>query len=270
MHFYTTTENGVEPRHFVENKSKGGLRASRVTDARKAAKEKGEIWLPSVTGILNILDKPALTTWKIDRHLETVFEFATKDHDKFNNDLSGVGSWSKMIKAKTQEKMDSAPKAGTDIHNVLEENLFYGDYLDTKNLTDIEVKIIENVEDVLVDLHVDIAQHLELEKYFANTELGYAGQADLVTHDWVIDYKSKQEASKFKPGKMAYMDHSRQLAAYGRALCKEGFRAANIFICLETGEIDFHEHTQEQLQHGWDDFKDCLRIYHRNTFNPFK
>ena len=40
MHFYSKDENGkVQPKHFVENKSKGGLIPSRVTDAKKAAKE---------------------------------------------------------------------------------------------------------------------------------------------------------------------------------------------------------------------------------------
>ena len=46
MHFYATNkETGkVEPKHFVENKSKGGLRPSRVTDAKKAAKNEGIDW----------------------------------------------------------------------------------------------------------------------------------------------------------------------------------------------------------------------------------
>jgi len=263
MHFYTKTEEGVQPRHFVENKSKGGLRPSRVTDARKAAKE-GEVWLPSVTGILNVLDKPALVNWKIDQNLETVHHLINANEELRSDDFEG---FKKAIKAKTQEKMDSAPKAGTDIHNVL-ESFIRDKQLPVAAMPQI---ICENVLDAL-NKNCEFNwtnNEFKCEEYFANQDLGFAGCADLVSDNWVIDYKSKQEAAKFKPGKMAYMDHSRQLAAYGNALCKKGFRAANIFICLENGEIDFHEHSQEDLEHGFEDFKDCLRIYHRNSYDPF-
>lgn len=54
MHFYTQTENGVEPKHYVPMaKEPSRTRPSRTTDAKKAAKE-GEVWYPSVTGILDI------------------------------------------------------------------------------------------------------------------------------------------------------------------------------------------------------------------------
>ena len=115
---------------------------------------------------------------------------------------------------------------------------------------------------------------LSKEEYFVNKEHGYAGCADLIIRgdeNWVIDYKSKQEAAKFKPGKMAYPEHTRQLASYGIAFFGDKpFRAANIFICLETGEIDFHEHEQSKIESGWLDFVDCLSIYKRNTYNPLE
>ena len=262
MHFYAKTTEGVKPKHFVENKSKGGLRPSRVTDAKKAFKN-GEVWLPSVTTILNILDKPALVNWKVDKHLEQVHNLICNDVELRSDDLEG---FKRLIKAQTQEALDSAPKAGTAIHNTLE--IFIRDGI--APLDEIEQKICMNVVKVLKEhCGFDYNNHdFKTESYFADETIGYAGCADLVSDTWVIDYKSKQEASKFKPGKMAYPEHYRQLASYGRALSKTDFRAANIFVCLETGEVDFHEHSQEDLQKGWLDFLDCLSIYHRNTYNP--
>jgi hypothetical protein len=98
--------------------------------------------------------------------------------------------------------------------------------------------------------------------------LRYAGTVDLISKEWVVDYKTKQTADKFKRGKMAYVDHARQLAAYdmGITKCGSSRRCANIFICIETGEVDFHEHTSEALDNGWLDFKDALEIYNRNVF----
>lgn len=268
MHFYEKTENGVEPRHFVANASRPGqTRPSRVTDAKKAAKE-GKIWYPSVTSILNILDKPALKNWHIEQHLKTVWDLG--------EDLADVTDYDeflKLVKIETERRLDEAPKAGSDIHKVIEQYLFTGSY----PLLPIERSIVEGVEKAIKENCGDF-EKIEKEKYFINSGDGYAGQIDLVvytpTEFWVIDFKSKQFANKFKPGKMAYPDHIRQLAAYARPLLQDSkqrdVQTANIFICLETGEINFHPHSDLDLINGWPDFKDCLSIYHRNIYSPFK
>ena len=135
-------------------------------------------------------------------------------------------------------------------------------------MTDIEKIICANVEKVINENDIKLTHR---EKYFIDKIYGYAGCADLVGENWVIDYKSKQEASKFKPGKMAYPEHVRQLAAYGNAIHDDTyFHAANIFICLETGEVDFHRHDDEKLTNGMDDFLSCLDIYSRNTYKVEK
>jgi len=41
-----------------------------------------------------------------------------------------------------------------------------------------------------------------------------------------------------------------------------------VFLCLETGEVDFCEASQEDLEKGYGTFLDCLSIYKRETFNP--
>jgi len=256
MHFYTEKDGKIHPRHFVPMaKDPSRTRASRVTDAKKAKKE-GETWLPSVTTVLNILDKPGLNNWRVDQHLSVAHEFYRDGIVKSEDDYLHA------IKGLTRERLDAAPKAGTDIHKVLED--FIGKGIAPDN--DIELKICHNVQDALIK-HCDSTKGFECEKYFLDTDYGYAGCADLVRDDWVIDYKSKQEASKFKPGKMAYPEHQRQLAAYDYGL-GDPKRCANIFICLETGEIDFHEHTKESLEKGWKIFKHCLEIYKLETYNP--
>lgn len=267
-HFYEKTASGIEPRHFVPMaKDPSKLRPSRVTDARKALKN-GEVWYPSVTTVLNVLDKPALVNWKVDQHLQTIFE---SEGDELNPVMfnENYGEWLRLVKNITQDRMDLAPKAGTDIHQVLEDFIGKG----VAPSDDLEMLICENVVKALRNNCGEI--EWECEKYFVDESFGYAGCADLVgsggSHDWVIDYKSKLTADKFKPGKMVYPEHYRQLAAYEAALFDSGDeRRANIFICLETGEVDFHEHPQEKSESGWEDFKDCLSIYKRNTYNPLE
>ncbi len=266
MHFYTRTKNGIEPRHFVPMKSDPSrTRASRVSDAKSALKN-GEQWFPSVTTVLNVLDKPGLNNWRVDEHLKSAFDIHV---DSYNKD-SGWKSegFIKHAKYVTQKRMDEAPKAGTDIHKVLELYFTGGATPEGKDL-----EICENVSKAL-SKHCG-HQAWEYEKYFVDAECGYAGCADLISKEWVIDYKSKQTTDKFKPGKMAYPEHTRQLAAYDCGMPTDTIsspsgmrRAANIFICLETAEIDFHEHKADKLDDGYMDFLDCLSIYQRNTFNP--
>jgi len=263
-HFYYKDEEGIKPYHFVPMaKDPARTRPTRVTDVKKLKKEKGLIAVPSVTTVLNILDKPALVNWKVDKHLEQAYENeVNKRHGEYCDE------YIKRIKAITREEMDKAPKAGTDIHKVLEDHLF-SDVI--AGVAEVELDIIDNIESDLNLNGID-KDDIEREKYILDDVYGYAGCADLIVNgkfdNWVIDYKSKQTADKFKVGKMAYPEHSRQLAAYGvHCFGENNFRAANIFICLETGDIDFHEHSMESIENGWLDFKDCLSIYKRNVYN---
>ena len=125
MHFYAKTEKGIEPKHFVPMaKDPSKTRPSRTTDAKKAAKN-GEVWYPSVTSVLNILDKPALVNWKVDKHLEQAFDYACEIAESLDIGSDEMKqSFNRAIKAKTQEALDAAPKAGTDIHQILEDYLF--------------------------------------------------------------------------------------------------------------------------------------------------
>ena len=251
MHFYCESPTGIEPRHFVTMKSDPTrTRPSRMSDVKAAAKQ-GEIWYPSVTTILNVLDKPALISWKIDQHLETAFEMM--ENGIVANYLEG---FIKDIKLETELRLDAAPKAGTDCHKMLEDYFKHG----IIPSDDISKRICDNVASVLKDKCG--SQEWEHEKYLINKEHGFAGCTDLSSVEWTIDYKTKREASKFKPGKMAYPEHSRQLAAYGKTL--KTSKAANIFICLEDGEVDFHAHSSESLENGWLDFIACVGIFNRS------
>jgi hypothetical protein len=251
MHFYAKTENGIEPRHFVPMKSDPSRTRPSTMRDMKAAQKAGEKWFPSVTTILGVLDKPALVNWKVDRHIETAYELITNGIVR----TECLEQFLSDVKTETQHRLDEAPKAGTSCHLVLENYFLHGEI----PKDEIMLKICENVRDVLKEKVGQGAY--ECEKYFAN-ELGFAGCADLVAGEWVIDYKTKQTADKFKPGKMAYPEHYRQLAAYLKGF--SATKAANIFICLETGEIDFHEHDQKDLENGWLDFEACIGIFNRS------
>jgi len=237
MHFY---DKDGEPRHFVEMTTKRGLRPTRISDAKKAG------WIPSVTTILNVFDKSALTYWKVNQHLMVA-------HNFIGGESYGPDAYIKEIRRLTELEMDKAPSAGTDVHNSLEQ-YFLGEKPES------HIEICQNVGE-MVKQYGDFTP----EQRFASP-LGFAGMVDLNNEEWVIDFKTKQTKDKFKPGKMAYVDHARQLSAYRVGLSTPKARCANIFICIENGELDFHEHKQDALDNAWLDFEAAIGVWQRNNY----
>ena len=250
-HYYEKLSDGqVQPRHFVPMTSRPDeLRPSRITDIRKMWKEGRDV-TPSVTTVGNVLAKHALINWKIDQHLIQAWAIdpETRKHEDMNE-----YEFIKEVKRLTELQMDIAPSAGTDFHKAM-ENYINGE-LDVKHSLYV---LCMNVKDVLIEKIGELTSEWITEKNFVSN--GYGGQIDLTPPEWVIDYKTKQTADKFKPGKMVYPEHHMQLAAYRKGVSPTA-RCANIFVCLEDGQIDFHEHKEEELEKGWDLFHHALMIW---------
>ncbi len=245
MHFY---DKEGKPKHFVQMaKDPSRTRPTRVTDAKKNG------WLPSVTTVLGILDKPALVNWKVDQHLDRAFSV---DASKYPD----LESYTAAVKRFTRDMMDQAPNAGTEVHNAIEQ------YLKTGNYEGPHQGICADVFEMLYQL----GEGWKAEKRFAHP-LGYAGMVDVHNNKWVIDFKTKQFAEKFKPGKMAYPEHAAQLVAYKYGLELPQARCANIFICIENGKLDFYEHNELTLEREWEVFKSALNVWqHRNYDTQFQ
>lgn len=249
MHFYS--EKG-EPRHFVEMQSRRGeLRPTRLADAKKNG------WFPSVTTIQGLLDKPALTNWKIDEHLKQAYQWQFQEKDRYINQEDFI----RDMKALTQDELDKAPKDGTDFHDVLEK--WFKGYrgigistFDAKTCIDVESSITKECGKPSLSWIT--------EQSFVHP-MGFAGKCDLHADGWVIDYKTKNTADKWKPGKMHYPEMAMQLAAYRVGLGLDNARCANVFICLEDGAVEFHEWEEEELSKQWANFADLLRIWLRNA-----
>lgn len=246
-HYYEQTSNGVEPRHFVGISSRPGeLRPTRITDARKKA------WYPSVTTIQGLLDKPALTDWKITEHLKQAWNRA------YRTDAMNFEDWCRQVKTDTQAALDKAPKDGTDFHDVLEK------WFNKQEVAQEFVEICGSVQNYVTGNTQTTVPDFITEKSFVHS-LGFAGKCDIHSPDWVIDYKTKNSCDKWKPGKMHYPEMAMQLAAYRVGLGLDNARCANVFICLEDGAVEFHEWDSAELDKQFANFTDLLRIWLRNA-----
>ena len=242
MHFYK--EKG-EPFHYVPMTTKEGLRPVTIRDVRKLWKD-GTFVVPSVTTILNIYDKSGLNNWRIDQHLNQAYDL---DKENFT-----IEEYRKEIKRLTAVQLDLAPSAGTDFHKLMED-FVSGNMKDDEDYTLCQ-KVYETI------LSETGSKNFKAETNFSSELFG--GQVDLHNDDWIIDYKTKQTADKFKPKKMAYDDHTMQLAAYREGLNIPFAKCANVFVCLEIGKplIDFHIHNEKELEKGKELFDLATKAWH--------
>jgi len=256
MHFYK--EKG-EPFHYVPMTTRDGTRPTRMSDVKKIWANKG-FCVPSVTTVLNILSKPALENWKINQHLKQAFGI---DKSVLSYELEHsveLDEFIEEVKRLTEIEMDLAPSAGTNFHKLME------DYVNRNTKDDENYQLAEKVYKTILDK--TSSKDFTTEKSFA-TEL-YGGSVDLHSDDWIIDYKTKNK-NNFKAGKMVYEENIMQLSAYREGLGLKNAKCANVFICLDTQKIDFHVHSEKELEKGKHLFHHALQIWYiRNRSDHYQ
>jgi len=242
-HFYEKRGGCIVTRHTVLNaaqtKQQGRdvFRDTRITDVRGWLKEGLEV-VPSVTTIMSMLDKGGgLTHWQVQQHLEVAHAltaYPARDKDRFIKEVRRLAS----------EEMKKPAAAGSEFHYAFE--LFSKGELKPGHKYE---ETCEAIKQLIKDKTGDGDVLAEVD--FVRD--GYGGQIDIIASGYsafIIDLKTKLLASKFKSpaSRMVYPDHVRQLAAYINGYNDSGVtQAANIFVCLETGEIAWVEHEKKDL-----------------------
>lgn len=218
MHWYDWKG---EPQHFIKGKN-GKLRASTLRDARKHG------WYPSVTSVLDILSKPGLDQWKINKAIDAAINTSRLIEETDSE-------YTKRILVSSRKETEEAAERGTRIHSMLEK-AFKG----IEEPTGDDASIFNSTKSLL-DINCG-EQNWESEVTFCNVKKGYGGMIDLDSDEWVIDFKTKEFDAGHK--QLAYDSMAYQLSAYA---IEEGVkhshkRMANIFIsATNPGLTVFHE-----------------------------
>lgn len=242
-HWYTREG---EPMHRIMKADGSGDRSTTITDAKRLK------LLPSVTGILGILAKPALESWKMNQ-----MALATLRTPKTENEAEDY--WCKRVKDAAFEQVEDAADLGSEIHAAL-ECATAGEPWDSERFG----VYVQPVLDFIAREGLCITGR---EKRLVNGVHGFAGQTDLL-FTWgggkpgILDYKTK----KTKPGEKvgAYDEHRLQLAAYaateyGEAALPE-VKAFNVFVSsTEPGRVDHVQHGD--LSRDWAAFKMLASIW---------
>ena len=261
MHWYDTSGN---PQYEIKRKD-GRMRATTLRDARKYG------WVPSVTTIMDIVGKPGLEMWKVNKAIESALT-VTRLVTETDAELS------KRILAHSKQESEQAAKRGVRIHERLEE---YFHSISGKehcahedSMSDIG-KICEATKFVL-DTNCG-KQDWVPEKSFCHKELGYGGKVDLYSNEWVIDFKTKDSIEDKK--QLAYDAMAHQLVGYERGLPRYHSdthwsgslrRIANVFISADNpGHVVFHEWPQDKQELYWNVFTSALDLWkHMKNYRP--
>jgi len=230
------------PRYTIMGKN-GKERNTTLRDART------ESLVPSVTTVLNVAAKPALTNWLMEQVLLAALTLPR--HADESEEL-----YVKRIVNDSKAQGRDAADLGTDIHAAV-QSFYEGS---TYPRHDAHVKACHNK---LVDYFG--TQAWISERSFAH-DLGFGGKCDLYTdktdesNGIVADIKTKD----FKDGDKiaAYDEHLMQLAAYRVGLGVPKARCANIFLSRTVpGAVHIHEWPEEDLARGWSMFVKLLEFW---------
>jgi hypothetical protein len=225
----------------------GLVRASTLRDGRKHG------WVPSFSGVENVLAKPALERWKREQLLMSSFTLPRTPNES-------TDAFAKRVVADSEEQGIKARDLGTEIHNAIEQRLHGSIYNKAYR---------EHVEGALAALEGWCGLDGILpEKSFAHP-LGFGGKSDVhkVAPQFIADFKCKDFDEKSLP--KIYDNHPMQLGAYREGFIIPNARGAIIFVSTRVpGLTHLVEIEEDELVRGWKMFIRCLEIWQiKNRYN---
>lgn len=236
-HWYT--RDGV-PMHRVMKADGSGDRATTLKDARRLG------LLPSVTGVIGVLARPSLESWKMKQVAQAAMRMPKAETESEEY-------WVRRVIEGAFEQVEDAADVGSSVHAALEAGVA-GDAYD-------EARWGVYVRPVLDGIAGRGLAVTAREKTLVNACHGFAGTADLF-FTWpdgapgILDYKTKRTRSGEKVE--AYDEHRLQLAAYAATEYGDAYigrvRAINVFVSTtEPGRVEAVQHGD--LSRDWAAFR---------------
>jgi len=223
------------PAYTIIGKSTGRERPTTLADARKLG------LLPSVTTIINTIQKAGLDTWKQQQVLLAALTLPRLPDEPESDWLARVMQDSKATGREAAER-------GTHIHGII-ESFYEGVYIPE---LPPYVRAVESV------INEHFGQQLWVsEKSFAYG--GYGGKCDLVAKSgFVVDFKTtEKDLDKLD----YYFDHQMQLSAYRQGFEMPKARCAIVYVNALQNKAKLVEIPEDDLRIGWECFTHLLAFY---------
>ena len=240
------------PAYEQPKKDGSGMTKTTLAHARKLN------LVPSVTTILKVLDKPALTAWKIE---QAVLAVMTSPRQAGEPDDAFIKRVLAVDKEQDAER-DAAVQLGTDIHAAIELAI-------NGQIANVQENLLPYIEPVLAALP-QFGKPVASEICLVGN--GYAGRTDLIAqNDEVMTYTVVDFKTTKRIPKDAYPEQRLQLAAYAKAHKMPASyrpRTANIYISTtEPGQIAVC--VNEDVDETFEAFTHLVKVWQfLNTYAP--
>ena len=236
-HWYSRA--GV-PCHQMTTKT-GGLRPTDLRDAKRLG------LVPSVTTVLSVLAKGALTTWMVRQGILAALALPRLPGESDSEFHARI-----MVDSRAQGK--AAAEEGTRIHDACEAGMNGGYYPQQYAL---------HVAGAMRELQklFPTVSDWKAEESFSHVS-GYGGKVDIYSPSTgiVVDYKTKD--GDFSDGKKLAYDQNYQLAAYQAGLLLPLSVCANIFVSrTHPGSVASHVWKLTDVEHGRRVFDNALTLW---------
>jgi hypothetical protein len=229
-----------KPSYEIESKG-GSLRAVTLRDARTLG------LVPSVTTVLNVIDKPALTSWKVDQGILAALTLPKIEGEDDKAYLA-------RIKSDSGQQVKDAADEGTRIHDAIEQ-AYKG-----RPVPDRYRPHVDAVQAELARLFPGVTDWVAEASF--GSPFGYGGKVDLHSPSTGITVDHKGKDGDFTDGKKLAYDQNYQLAPYQVGLGFQHGPAANIFVSrTHPGKVASHVWTTDDMAHGWQVFHAALQLW---------
>lgn len=242
-HWYTSDGRLVE---LVPNAKGDKLIKPDIRHARKLD------LAPGVTTICGMADRPDLTEWQITQAIMSALTLTRAPGETDMDFLVRVRRDSKEHAAKAAEK-------GTAIHASMQEHYTDGFVSNAEHLAHVEA-----VRSVISATCGEQRWHPEKPCVSA---YGYATKADLISDEWLLDFKTKDGDIDRLLAMTPYESYVMQLAATDRAAGGECFRRFGVvYASRDNPEAAcLHEVPSRDVILGWEKFKCLLKLWQLRT-----
>lgn len=219
----------------------GKHRPTTLRDARKMS------LVPSVTTIMKLINKPALTQWMQTQVLLSALTLPKRPDESESQYIDRI-----LEDSKAQGR--AAADKGTAIHAAIES--FY-----TGAVHESYATHVMSATSLIAAYFGE--QGWVAERSFAH-ELGFGGKVDLFAPGFVLDVKT-QDFSDPKSVKV-YDEHVIQLAAYRVGLGMPAARCANVYVSRTHSDlVVIHEWQPDSIERGWKMFCSLLNFWQLKT-----
>jgi hypothetical protein len=249
-HWYDEDGN---PQHRITG-ANGKERDTTLRDAKKHG------YFPSVTGVIDQLDKPALTKWKLEKLANVIVDDMERLHESGAFDGDDLGRAGYLKKCHERAMIDTviARDEGARIHKAIENSYNNEEYDDKYE------PHVKEVRRVILEMFGD--REWWTEETFAHP-LGYGGTVDLYSKGgdgWsdsvTLDFKTKDFDEKMPKG---YPEQKMQLEACSNGVGIPDALIGNVFVSRTVAGL-VHVEMYDKKDY-WEQFKLLLQLWKRRN-----